>query len=107
MSVHDFVTVGARRWCLGCDLFQHASRVGWVPTTGEVCAETTPYARKDRPLRRLLAMSRYEALARFRGEYKRRYNLADARFALLINSRPHIGRQIHLNYEALRRGRTQ
>ena len=41
---HEFITVGSRRWCLCCDLFQ-SKRKGdaWSDPAG-FCPRNTPYA---------------------------------------------------------------
>jgi hypothetical protein len=46
-GAHEFVTVGARRWCLGCDLFQCRRSAAW-PSVG-ACPCTTPYAQARIP----------------------------------------------------------
>lgn len=42
MSEHVFVTVGQRRWCVCCDLFQQRRGGDW-PKVGE-CEDFTPAA---------------------------------------------------------------
>ena len=48
---HEFVEVGNRRWCLGCDLFQRRDPPGYkpFPMPRNECPRSTPYAyEKDR-----------------------------------------------------------
>ena len=44
---HEFIEVGNRRWCLGCDLFQQKD---WIaspfPSPRSDCPCNTPYAKK-------------------------------------------------------------
>jgi len=44
---HHFITVGSRRWCLGCDLFQTLKAERWVPLGSFKCGRYTPWARKQ------------------------------------------------------------
>jgi hypothetical protein len=45
---HEWVTVGDRRWCLGCVIFQRHTAGAWRPWTSVACAETTPHAQAER-----------------------------------------------------------
>ena len=42
---HEFIEVGDRRWCVGCDLFQ-TRRTAWVPTALPECPRNTPVCLK-------------------------------------------------------------
>ncbi len=46
MHYHEFITVGHRRWCVNCDLFQTERDGQWKPTSRN-CPRTTPHARED------------------------------------------------------------
>jgi hypothetical protein len=42
---HEFIEVGARRWCMGCDLFQRRTWImGPFPDPRQDCPCNTPYA---------------------------------------------------------------
>jgi len=44
---HEWITVKARRWCVGCSAFQIGrSDISWVPAVPAVCPRTTAYAVK-------------------------------------------------------------
>lgn len=45
MIQHEFIEVGNRRWCLGCDLFQQGAPFA-KPPRGD-CPRNTPYAVKN------------------------------------------------------------
>lgn len=48
MAAHEFITIGNRRWCLGCDLFQQRSdRAVDFAKPSKGCARSTPRARAD------------------------------------------------------------
>lgn len=53
MIEHEFLTVGERRWCVNCDLFQVRHSDSW-PSIAD-CPRTTPRAqaidRGERPQR--------------------------------------------------------
>lgn len=40
---HEWITVGLRRWCLGCHAFQ-VQKNGWKGIAGAYCPRSTPYA---------------------------------------------------------------
>mgnify|MGYP000499948370 CR=1 FL=1 len=40
MSAHEFIVVGQRRWCIGCDLFQMDGPRGWKPRAPDECPAT-------------------------------------------------------------------
>lgn len=45
MSAHEWLEVGDRRWCLGCDLFQVRPKGhAFFPTPRKPCPRNTPYA---------------------------------------------------------------
>ena len=44
MAEHEFLTVGARRWCVNCKLFQ-SKRDGAWPDAFTNCPRTTPHAK--------------------------------------------------------------
>ena len=52
---HEWLTVGARRWCLGCDVWQRRRRgEDWPPVLAG-CPRSTPYAwREDQQKRTAL-----------------------------------------------------
>lgn len=45
LASHEFITVGARRWCVCCDLFQSKEKTAvYFPTPQNGCPQDTPYA---------------------------------------------------------------
>lgn len=48
-SGHEWLQVGNRRWCLGCDAYQsrrdERATTPWRPGISAVCPRYTPYAR--------------------------------------------------------------
>jgi hypothetical protein len=48
MRSHDFIEVGNRRWCVGCDLYQQKERSAvYFPTPAKSCPRNTPLAREQ------------------------------------------------------------
>jgi hypothetical protein len=44
---HEWIEVGLRRWCTGCDAFQVRRAHGeWTPRFGEDCPCSTPRAKR-------------------------------------------------------------